>query len=305
MTSHGSVGLSCFLAAMLLAPATEATAQGRRGPVAPGTQAAGTQPVDPLTGRLPVDPLAGSNVTNAPYSGDAVRTITQILGDGTRIEQRTDAKFYRDSAGRIRREQTILGLPTLNRGAQALTMVTIDPTPDDMFAYTLDPVARTARRVPRASGAYRIRWNTTEVNYFGGNSFGPYIANQGQGLGTEQRARTLGARQGEESLGTRQIEGVRATGRRTTSTIPTGQIGNDRPIEITDEEWESPDLKVLIYSRFSDPRTGVVEYKLININRAEPSPDLFTVPSDYTILEPGVPGKGGGRSGAPGGRGPQ
>ena len=93
-----------------------------------------------------------------------------------------------------------------------------------------------------------------------------------------------------------------ATGRRTTSTIPTGQIGNDRPIEITDEQWESPELKVLVYSRFSDPRTGVIEYKLININRAEPRPDLFTVPADYTIIEPG--GKGG-RGAAPGGRAPQ
>ena len=117
-------------------------------------------------------------------------------------------------------------------------------------------------------------------------------------------ATPVGARQAEESLGTRQIEGVRATGRKTTSTIAAGQIGNDRPIDITDERWESPDLKVLIYSRFSDPRTGVVEYKLTNINRAEPSPDLFTVPADYTILESGA-GVRGGRVGAPGGPGPR
>jgi hypothetical protein len=27
----------------------------------------------------------------------------------------------------------------------------------------------------------------------------------------------------------------------------------------------------------------VIEYRLTNINRAEPSPDLFVIPSDYTI----------------------
>jgi hypothetical protein len=232
--------------------------------------------------------MAGPNVTNAPYSGDGVTTVTQILGDGTRIEQKTEAKFYRDSAGRVRREQMILGLPALNRAVQAQTVVTIDPTPDDGFAYTLNPVARTARRVPRAAGAFRIR-TTAAYDSLLGNSFGAYTTNQGQG---------------EESLGTRQIEGVRATGRRTTSTIPTGQIGNDRPIEITDEQWESPELKVLIYSRFSDPRTGIVE-RLININRAEPPQDLFAVPADYTILEPGGGGVRGGRVGGPGGRGPQ
>jgi hypothetical protein len=82
-------------------------------------------------------------------------------------------------------------------------------------------------------------------------------------------------------------------GRKTTSTIPTGQIGNDRPIEITDERWESPELRMLVYSRNSDPRTGVVEYKLTNINRAEPPADLFTIPSDYAVNEPALPPVGG------------
>ena len=115
----------------------------------------------------------------------------------------------------------------------------------------------------------------------------------------------------EQSLGTRTMEGVKVTGRKTTQTIPTGQIGNDRPIEVTDERWESPELQVIVYSRHSDPRTGVVEYRLNNINRLEPPLDLFTVPSDYTIVEGGgggarIGGAGGrGVSGAPGARGRQ
>jgi hypothetical protein len=110
-----------------------------------------------------------------------------------------------------------------------------------------------------------------------------------------------------ESLGTRQFEGVRAVGRKLTTMIPVGQIGNDRAIEITDERWESPELRMLIYSRNSDPRTGVVEYKLTNINRSEPPADLFAIPSDYTVnqplaLPPGTPGmRGGGRGGRDGG----
>ena len=123
--------------------------------------------------------------------------------------------------------------------------------------------------------------------------------------GSPWRGRAVGGPQPvnkatEESLGTRQIEGVKATGRKTTTIIPTGQIGNDRPIEITDERWESPELRMLVYSRNSDPRTGVVEYRLTNINRAEPPADLFMVPSDYTISEPPAGGRGGARSGGPG-----
>lgn len=39
----------------------------------------------------------------------------------------------------------------------------------------------------------------------------------------------------QESLGTRIIEGVQAEGVRSTTTIPAGAIGNERPIEIVDE----------------------------------------------------------------------
>jgi len=91
-----------------------------------------------------------------------------------------------------------------------------------------------------------------------------------------------------------------AIGRKVTSTIAAGQIGNDRPIEITDERWESAELRMLVYSRSSDPRTGVVEYRLTNINRSEPPADLFTIPADYTVVEPAEPGARGG-----GGRGPR
>jgi hypothetical protein len=88
-----------------------------------------------------------------------------------------------------------------------------------------------------------------------------------------------------EPLGTRQIEGVTAAGTRRTETIPAGRIGNDRPIVITDERWESPELKMVVMSQHHDPRTGDVEYRLTNISRAEPARDLFTVPADYDIVE--------------------
>ena len=88
-----------------------------------------------------------------------------------------------------------------------------------------------------------------------------------------------------EALGTRQIEGMAATGTKRTEVIPAGRIGNDRPIEITDERWESPELKVLLLSRYHDPRTGAVEYRLTNVNRSEPPRELFTAPSDYTITD--------------------
>src|SRR5690349_10151302 len=72
--------------------------------------------------------LAGPVVADAPFSADATTTVTQVLGDGTRIEQTTTARFYRDRAGRVRREQTILGLGALNGGGNMQT-ITIAPDP--------------------------------------------------------------------------------------------------------------------------------------------------------------------------------
>ena len=53
------------------------------------------------------------------------------------------------------------------------------------------------------------------------------------------------------------------------------------------ERWFSPDLKVLLMSRQSDPRFGETTYRLTNLNRAEPSPQLFEIPADFTVIDPG------------------
>ena len=227
------------------------------------------------------DVLAGPVVTDSPFSADATTSVTQVLSDGTRIEQTTSARFFRDRAGRVRREQTIVGLGAIG-GVGNMQTITIAPDPANGTAFTLDPTTRTARRVPRI-GIPLTGNMTFRVN---GEVFSVQGRNGGAPLGA-------GSKPTEELLGARQFEGVRALGRKTTSTIPTGQIGNDRPIEITDERWESPELRMLVYSRNSDPRTGVVEYKLTNINRAEPPADLFTIPSDYAVNEPALPPVGG------------
>jgi hypothetical protein len=91
----------------------------------------------------------------------------------------------------------------------------------------------------------------------------------------------------EENLGTRTIEGVQATGTRRTITIPAGQIGNERPIEIVSERWYSPELQTLVSSRHNDPRTGEMTYRLTRISRAEPAKELFEVPADYKVVEAG------------------
>ena len=84
-----------------------------------------------------------------------------------------------------------------------------------------------------------------------------------------------------ESLGPRTIEGVAVEGTRTTTTILTGAIGNDRDIVIVYEKWYSNDLQMTILSKHSDPRFGEQNYRLSNISRSDQPVSLFTPPADY------------------------
>ena len=88
-----------------------------------------------------------------------------------------------------------------------------------------------------------------------------------------------------EDLGSKTIEGLLVNGTRTTRTIPAGQIGNDRALSIVTEVWTSPDLKIVVSSKRSDPRMGEQTFQLTNITRGEPDASLFTVPADFKVVE--------------------
>jgi hypothetical protein len=219
----------------------------------------------------------GTPVVNAPFSADATTTVRQVLGDGTRIERVGRARYYRDRVGRVRVEQMIMGLETLSPASDGQVRITIYPDPAKGNVFTLDPRARTVTPGPRGGASTAIGGGSSFAVPLGGASFLVFHRGDQQlgryGLDSDALQ--------EESLGARQIAGVRTTGRRLTTTIPPGRVGNDRPMQIIDERWESDELKILILARHTDPRTGVIEYQLTNIRRAEPPPDLFEVPQDY------------------------
>jgi len=237
---------------------------------------------------MSLDAATSTVVTGQPYSADGVTKITQALADGTRIEREVRSKFYRDSAGRVRREQNILGLDSLlgAMSSEPQTAITItDPVAGTV--YSLDPVRREARRMLiSGDGYYRLTVvpppSAAPKGTGEASTSSPSIITLAPSTPLAPRAPLPAVK--PESLGTRQIEGLPATGERTTSTIPAGRIGNDRPIEIFDERWVSSDLKVVLLLRHRDPQTGEVEFRLTNIKRTEPSPNLFKVPSNNTII---------------------
>src|SRR6185436_10625528 len=260
--------------------------------------------------------FGGKVVKGAPYSAESVTETIQTLGDGNRIVNRMSSMIYRDSEGRTRREQSLKGLGALGAGEEPFKTIFInDPVAGVTFA--LDSRSHTAHK----SVPFTFEFNTKkgEGQQFefkvapGTSAHGSVIMNTRPGgiggtpvdldppdqftLRTETgvgetfifRSKSSKANEVKEDLGKQNIEGVEAEGMRTTVTIPTGEIGNERPIEIVSERWYSPELQLVVMTRHSDPRTGETTYKLTNINRSEPARSLFEVPSDYTIKDgPGI-----------------
>jgi hypothetical protein len=95
------------------------------------------------------------------------------------------------------------------------------------------------------------------------------------------------------------MNGVNATGRRITRTIPAGTIGNSQALQTVEERWVSEDLKVPVMIKITDPRSGTRTETLNVTSRAEPDPSLFQAPAGFTVkTRPG--GRGGqGRQRAP------
>ena len=229
----------------------------------------------------------------APYAADAVSEFVQVLSDGNRIVRRTTTHMVRDSEGRTRRE-------TIGQNGAIESVVITDPV--SSTSYVLDPTSRTARRAPGAFAAVaagargRGGANTVTVTGAGG---GTWTATSREGATTAvagERVMIAGGRGGRggpgegqgtrEDLGQQTIEGVAATGTRTTTTIAAGAVGNEQPITIVSEQWYSTDLQMLILTKHNDPRVGESIYRVTNIVRSEPDQALFQVPADYTLRSP-------------------
>ncbi|HWB83871.1 MAG TPA: hypothetical protein VG675_07005 [Bryobacteraceae bacterium] len=256
--------------------------------------------------------VMGPVVTNAPYSATGVTETNQELTDGTHIHQQNQYTIYRDSEGRIRREDA-------NR------VWIWDPVAK--VSYILDPKAQTATKLPlgtsMAGGAGNFVYFNAKAGVAGVAAAGvpapplppplppptdlQEMAQVKQKIALQEMAQvkqkiatmgpmiymqsgTVSAQmpvpaEKTEDLGKQSIEGVMSEGMRNTMTLETGAIGNDRPIQIVSEHWYSPELQTTIMTKHSDPRTGEETFRLTNISRGEPNQSLFQVPAGYQMTD--------------------
>lgn len=231
----------------------------RRGEGQPGDR----PPLPPNARFISADFRFGDKlVKGQPFSADIVIEDTRRLFDGTTAKKTVRGALYRDSEGRIRREQPlemIAGTSVAGTYGDPQRLVFIS----DLLTKTqifLDLDRKVASKRPLREGR-PPRDITREAE--GGT---------------------------KESLGTKTIEGVTVEGTRSSFEIPAGQIGNDKAMQVVTETWFSPDLQMVVMSRHTDPLAGEHVFKLVNIRRSDPPADLFVVPSGFKVEA--APGRG-------------
>jgi hypothetical protein len=253
--------------------------------------------------------FAARPVQGAPYSATITNESVQTLVDGNRIVQTSTGTTARDSQGRTRQDTVLPAIGNLSAANAPHLIFIHDPV--TQTSYTLNLTEKTAQKMPAlpppgtppgapSGSAVAISGATMTMRLVEpdeaplpppdampsamvapttGVFFQKKLVTTGEG--PDVHAQDVHA----EDLGSQTMEGVIVNGVRTTHTIPAGQIGNNRPITIVTEVWTSPDLKTIVYSKRSDPRMGEQTFRLTNITRTEPNPSLFTVPSDFKVVD--------------------
>lgn len=262
---------SFLLFLLIIWPGTLGLAQGPPGK--PPFPPDGRPPRGPLDGPPNGNPFGftllasemlsdGKVVKGAPFSATALTESVQVLADGTRISRKMSATFQRDAEGRTRREHKLENIGPLPIAGEPPHMVFINDVVTNT-RYVLDLNGKTARRMPL---------NTPPP------ARPPYEQ-------PSQGAAKI------ENLGKQIMEGVEVVGTKTTITIPTGAIGNDRPLLITSERWEAESLQVVLLSKHTDPRVGETIYRLTNLNRTAPARAQFEIPADFRLLQERPPAR--------------
>jgi hypothetical protein len=218
-----------------------------------------TEGQPPVASAAQTDPgvLCGSRATislktQAPFS--AVIKEEKILFDGTKITPE-DEVVVRDREGRVYREEHIPA-PGFEKSYIQITI----SDPGRHFQYICHQESKTC----------------TEVEFK--PITGVRVPTKADG-GHFKHPVTL------EDLGTRSFYGVTAEGLRITDVVPSGEIGNDRAITLTSEQWWSEELGIKMEAKVIDPRTGTVTITMSDVSTGEPDPKYFGVPEGYTLTD--------------------
>jgi hypothetical protein len=229
-----------------------------------------------------IDEMDAPPVKNVPFCATITSEHTQNFADGNRIHTSDSSMLCRDSQGRTRREAELLMLgPAPGKPATKLVTI-VDPVAGSR--YLLDQNTKTAHKMPLKMFVGNDRPGKM-VSVAPPESFAALSAGPGNVVYRKKLETSDANPSTTENLGEQTIDGIQAAGTRVTTTIPSGQMGNEQPITVTSERWYSSQLKAVVMTKHNDPWAGELKTQFTNVNTTEPDPSLFTVPSDYTIVD--------------------
>lgn len=197
-------------------------------------------------------------VLGLPFSAKVELETVSQLQDGMQITRRTYNLDARDSAGRTRNEMRnwIAG-----EGAEPRLMRIELYDPTTMLRTDLFPLTKTRRR-----------WLA-----------GTTVQAQTSAVIAAKPETT------KEQIGTDTMEGLPVRGTRVTQAYPTGALGNDRPFTIVSEYWYSPELRINLLTKRTDPRHGVATVRVTELVREEPDAALFAIGDEYKVVNEAEP----------------
>lgn len=236
-------------------------------------------------------------VKGKPYSADTSTETVQTLTDGNRIAHRTVSKFYRDSEGRTRREQTFGNVDPEHPSPHEVKVFIDDPV--NGTAFVVDPGSKSAEKVQRTrkfldernggDDGTVIMFKSVKDSEIGAQVMPDHVMTKFRDEHDGNPSTIVLDMQDDkrnvvnEDLGTKNIEGVDCSGTRKTITIPAGEVGNEKPISIVTETWFSTTIGAVVLSSTDDPRFGKTTYQLANVQLNEPARTLFEPPADFKV----------------------
>jgi hypothetical protein len=226
----------------------------------------------------------GETVTGVPYTATEVTETTQTLSDGNKIVNKTSGTVARDSQGRVRREMSVGRIGAAGASNHKMLFIS-DPTAHHGMGAGAGSGTDTATVISTTGDS------NSDPQIITFNRAGSTMVNKKVMVRTSKDASSDESNESDkkqvkhEDLGTQTVAGVSAQGKRDTITIPAGEIGNEKPIEVVSETWYSPDLHATVMRKHSDPRTGETVFQLTDIKRAEPDPALFQLPEGVKVIQ--------------------
>lgn len=217
--------------------------------------------------------LSLQSKTDAPYSATVKTSFEQKLPDGNVVHGSQMVHQARDSKGRTMNEMA-LGCVREEDGQpkETLSVNVFDPTTNIMMNWRVDDLMPKIVHVSRMQIPNRKQPTADEA--------------------AEQMKRSqIAARMQRhdetrvENLGSKTVNGVLVEGMRTVRTIPAGEEGNDLPLEVINEQWNSKQLGLTLIRIDDDPRRGRITTEFEDLSLGEPDPAVFAAPSGYKIME--------------------